>query len=556
MKYSIYFLLAIISFTSFGQSVYQPLDKSNYSKLDRLEINQGELNQNFHSGVKPFKRQEIVKSINPNDSTLSKVDEFNINYFLLDNNEWSAIDSASNKPFLKGLYRNKSDLFHHNEKDFDLHLNPVINLNIGNDSESDSYTYINTRGVELRGNIDNKIGFYTYLTDNQIIFPSYVNKRIIHRSAVPGENFWKSYSDGQGVDFFTARGYITWNFTKHISAQFGHDKNFIGDGYRSLILSDYGGNYTFLKFSTNVWKLNYTNIFAELTANTLQNVNNTPGDGVFPKKYMAFHHLSANIGKKLNIGVFESIVYGGQDSITSAKFEISYLNPIIFYRSIEQNLGSDGNAMLGLNFKWLALNKVQLYGQFVLDEFNIDKLREDKTWWANKYGIQLGIKYIDAFTVNNLDLLFETNIVRPYTYTHNSQASYSSYEQELAHPHGANFFEYVATAIYQPLPRLTCTGKIIYTDLGKDIFNSNYGQDILLKNSTRNSEFGNTIGQGISTQIMYLNLTLSYMLKHNFFIDFQATLRQETSALNNLSYSNQYFSGGIRWNISQRHMDY
>ncbi len=556
MKYSIYILLVVISITTFGQSVYQPLDKGNYSKLDRLEINQGELNQHFHSSVKPYKRDEITKSINLEDSTLSKVDQFNVSYFLQDNNEWSTIDSSSKKPFLKGLYKNQSDFFNHNEKDFDLHINPVLQLNAGNDSELDHKTFINTRGVELRGHIDNKIGFYTYLADNQIIFPSYVNKRIAHRSAVPGENFWKPYDDDKGVDFLTARGYVTWNFTKHISAQFGHDKNFIGDGYRSLILSDYGANYTFLKLSTNIWKINYTNIFAELTANTLQNTGGTTGDGVYPKKYMAFHHLSTNIGKKLNIGIFESIIYAGEDSITSANFELSYLNPIVFYRSIEQNLGSDGNAMLGLNFKWLALDKIQLYGQFILDEFNIEKLREDGTWWGNKYGIQLGLKYIDAFTLDNLDLQFETNLIRPFTYAHNSQASYSSFQQELAHPQGANFIEYVATAIYQPLPRLTCTGKIIYTDLGKDSTSSNYGQDILLNSTTRNSDFGNTIGQGINTKIIYLDFTASYMLKHNFFFDLQVILRSEKSTIESLSYSNQYISGGVRWNITQRHMDY
>ena len=119
-----------------------------------------------------------------------------------------------------------------------------------------------------------------------------------------------------------------------------------------------------------------------------------------------------------------------------------------------------------------------------------------------------------------------------------------------------NFIEYIATAIYQPAPRLTCTGKIIYTDLGKDSTNSNYGQDILVKSTTRQSDFGNTIGQGIDTKIIYLDLTFSYMLKHNFYIDFQTILRNETSAIESLSYSNQYFSGGIRWNISQRHIDY
>ena len=54
-------------------------------------------------------------------------------------------------------------------------------------------TYINTRGIEIRGSVDEKIGFYTLLTDNQAVFPHYVNDKIAATMAVPGEGFWKSY---------------------------------------------------------------------------------------------------------------------------------------------------------------------------------------------------------------------------------------------------------------------------------------------------------------------------------------------------------------------------
>ena len=48
--------------------------------------------------------------------------------------------------------------------------------------------------------------------------------------------------------------------------QLGHDRNFIGNGYRSLILADYSTPYFFLKLNTRIWKFNYQNLFAELTA--------------------------------------------------------------------------------------------------------------------------------------------------------------------------------------------------------------------------------------------------------------------------------------------------
>ena len=55
---------------------------------------------------------------------------------------------------------------------------------------------------------------------------------------------------------------------------------------------------------------------------------------------------------------------------------------------------------------------------------------------------KLGGKYFDAFTVKNLDLQGEMNMVRPYTYTHyDSTANYTHYNQPLAHPLGAGFAE-------------------------------------------------------------------------------------------------------------------
>jgi hypothetical protein len=193
--------------------------------------------------------------------------------------------------------------------------------------------------------------------------------------------------------------------------------------------------------------------------------------GKYPDKYFAFHHLSINIGKKLNIGVFESVVFSD-----SSSFEWSYLNPIIFYRAIEQQFGSSDNVILGADFKWNAFKGFSVYGQFVLDEFVLDNIKEGNGWWANKFAIQAGLKYYDAFGVSNLDLQAETNIVRPYTYSHNPivtanngipYGSYTNYMQPIAHPLGANFNEVIGILRYQPLPRLNVTGKIIMATIGQ-----------------------------------------------------------------------------------------
>ena len=270
--------------------------------------------------------------------------------------------------------------------------------------------------------------------------------------------------------------------------------------------------------------------------------------GKYPDKFVALHHLSINIGKKWNIGIFESVVF-----TDSTSFEWSYLNPIIFYRAIEQQFGSSDNVILGMDFKWNALKGVSVYGQFVLDEFLLDNLKEGNGWWANKYGIQAGVKYFNALGVSNLDLQAETNIVRPYTYSHNtSHGNYSGYLQPIAHPLGANFKEFIGIVRYQPVPRLNLTGKIDMMQVGRDTTDVNWGSDILKDNVTREQDFENTISQGVRNDILFATFTASWQLKHNIFIDVSVVFRQSESPVPVYNTNTSVTSLALRWNIAQR----
>src|SRR6185369_7292398 len=111
-------------------------------------------------------------------------------------------------------------------------------------------------------------------------------------------------------------------------------------------------------------------------------------------------------------------------------FEFGYLNPIIFYRSIELSNGSFDNSLAGLDAKVNVAKSFQFYGQFCLDEFLLSEIKKNRGWWANKWGIQIGAKYVDAFGIKNLDLQLEHNRVRPFTYSHtDSVANYTHYNQ-------------------------------------------------------------------------------------------------------------------------------
>lgn len=548
-----------------SQSTFAPVNSDYYHLIDRYEIKQGKFSDGFHTAAKPYLRKgiavfadSVISHVYPDSDLeifhrfqISKTDQFNLQYLQNDNWEWTEkAKNGSKKPIFNFFYKKKSDLFHFHNKDFDVHVNPVIYFQAGNQINDTNVLFINTRGIELRGMINNKIGFYTFMADNQARFPDYVRSRIDTFKVVPGEGFWKRFKK-TGVDFLTARGYITFNIIKNISVQFGHDKNFIGNGYRSLILSDYSSSYLFLKLNTKIWKINYQNIFAEMIS-TGRSISNQ----IFPKKYCAFHHLSINVTKNLNIGLFESIVFGREDSLYYGQFDFNYLNPIIFYRSVEQQLGSPDNAFMGTDFKWNFLKHFSFYGQVVLDEFLLKEIRpgRDSTgWWGNKHAFQLGIKYIDVAGISNLDLQLETNIARPYIYAHfNNFTNYTHYNQPLAHPLGANFREVIAIVRYQPLGKLQIVGKLISATYGTDSSGSNWGGNVLLNYAAHEQEYNNKIAQGVKTNMIFADLTISYQVKHNLFIDLKQVYRKLDSDLERRDNETFFISLAIRLNIAQR----
>jgi len=553
-----------VQLNGFSQGTNAPLNKDYYHLLDRLEIRSGKMAPGYHSAVKPYSRTSIaalLDTLAENSPLKSSADRFNQQYLANDNWKWTAINNNKNpKPIWNSVYKYKSDFLYGADKKENvvIHVNPVINFTIGGESADSRITYINTRGIQVHGMVDKKVGFYTFIGENQMRTPLYVRDWVKKYGVVPHEGFWKSYGDN-GYDFFTATGYISFNATKHINFQFGYDRQFWGDGYRSMIISDFSPPALFLKINTNVWRLNYTNLFTQVFGDTYGQPSGVLGNTPFPKKYLIAHRLSYNLSNNINLGVFESIVFSRLDSLGHSFFELSYLNPIIFYRSIEQQGGSVDNALLGIDAKWNFLQHFSLYGQILFDEIKVKELFTNPGWWGNKFAFQLGGKYIDIFNVSNLDFQLEYNYARPYTYSHGSSYNsalilnnYANYKQSMAHPLGANFKEFIAIIRYQPLPKLTIVSKIIASNYGLDEPNTNYGKEIIKDYTTKISEQGNFTGQGIATNLLFTDLTASYMIWHNTFIDATLIYRKQDSTDNQFDQHSTIYSVSVRWNIAQR----
>ncbi len=560
------FLFLLLPVVLFGQSSYIPNGLKDYDLINRLEIKTGNTNLMF-STVKPLNRRLYTRDLEYIDSmasvaggnayNLTALDKYNLQRFLMSNSEWSTFKPAylSKKPVWKHFYKTPANFYEVNEKDFSLVVNPVIQYKQMFESGNNQKLFYNSRGLAIRGVIGKKVGFDVYVTDNQERDPLYVQDYITANQAVPGARFYKAFKDPGGVDYFDARGSISFNASKYIDIQLGYDRNFIGDGYRSLFMSDFSANSLFLKFNTRIWKFNYENLYMELVPDGLK----ASGNALLPRKYLRMNYLSLNATKWLNIGIFDAVISGRKDH-----FDFQYLIPVLFLRPAESDIGSRDNALVGLNVKANIKKKVQVYGQLLLDEFLLREMFKSTGYWANKFGYQLGVKYPDAFGIANLDLQAETNLVRPFTYTHNDSAGITSFvvsnythsNMPMAHPLGAGFREYIFIAKYQPLKKLYFTAKAIAYKQGLDTANKNFGTNITENYRTRSlGNYGYYIGTGDAVKSMNLSLFTSYELLENLFID--ADVQYRTFNRASLGNSNTTIvSVGVRWNMARRVFDF
>ncbi|MEL7119632.1 MAG: capsule assembly Wzi family protein [Bacteroidota bacterium] len=582
MRTTLTIVLLFLAGLSYSQSSPLPPIQRNYHLVDRLTIKYGN-NQNLHTNLKYYTRADITQLALTIDTipNLSKLDRADLDFIFLDNNEWLGLNpipkslgtkkdttlntimersladaryKRSKKPFLGIFYPTPANMLEVNQPAFQLRVNPIVNFQLFG-SGTDDNLFISQRGTDLRGGLDDKIYFQTQIIDNQANYPAYVRQYVDQTEALPGagllkENKSSYFGLSGGYDYLISQGYLGFNLSDHLGVQFGYGTNFIGNGYRSLLLSDFAYNYLYLKLNWRVWKLHYQNIFAELTQ---RNGFSNAGNVIFPKKYMATHHLSFNFTPDFSIGLFETVIFNRPD-----QFEFRYLMPVIFYRAVEQGLGSPDNVMLGIDGKLNLFKRYQLYGQFILDELVFRYfIGENSGWWGNKYGIQLGLKAIDLFDIDHLDAQFEFNRVRPYTYTHfDGLANYVHYNQALAHPLGANFSEWLMIVKYQPHPKLFFEARYIRANTGEDEENINWGNDLLLPYDNRAQDFNNEIGQGIGATLSIIGLDFSYQVAHNVNFDLSYFYRKKNSDLDARDLTSSYFGGGIRININRQRFDF
>jgi hypothetical protein len=469
-----------------------PLSHHNYSLFDPA-MNQ--VGTNSHTAQKPFLYSDVNKYYN----------------FVGENEK-----ILTNKTSWFGRKLWDEHMVTIKGKDYWITLDPGVDLQAGKDIDAEIDTYNNTRLVYTQGGIGKKINFFAVVYESQGRFADYFNRYAIERrpdggnaGIIPGRGIAKLFRS-DSFDYPIATGHVSYSPSRHFNLQLGHGKNFIGDGYRSLLLSDNASPYPYFRLNTTFWKLKYTNTWM-----SLRDVRSeVTADGSFRTKYMANHYLSYNVTKRLNIGLFESVIW---ENDNDRGFDVNYLNPVIFFRAIEFSTGSrGGNALIGLSAKYKFTNRVNAYAQLIIDEFSSSDVFGGEGSYKNKTGYQLGAKYYDAFGIKSLYLQAEYNRVRPYTYSHNTVVlNYGHNNQSMAHTLGANFSEFIAIARYQH-KRIFGDIKVVIAQRGFEFNTAEdsffYGGSIYGTEDNRIADEGNELAQGNTTDFLHAEVQAGYLI--------------------------------------------
>lgn len=521
--------------------------KAIHEKFYDVEKKTNTPGSNFHTSVKPFYEDQASHVFTP-DSIMPE-----------------------NNLFIKKLMHD--NFFHAEKSDFFITADPLFAIVPSINADNQDLSVESSWGVSLKCKFNNLLTFSGDFSYNHSSFNKYLKNKTDSIHAVPGMGFAHRY--GGNYEYNTNTFYVAYKPVKYFIFEAGMGKHFIGDGYRSMLLSYNAYNYPYFKIETNIWKLKYMNLWTNFK--DIRNTNSSVWEA-FYNKYGTIHYLSWNATRRLNIGLYEAIIWKHGEGAQTRGFDLQYANPVIFFRPVEFSLGSPDNALMGINLKVAVCSNILLYSQIVIDDMIAAEMKNDMKHlfypadtgfnygsWMNKQAIQAGVKFFDLFKIKNLYFQTEWNAARPYTYSHVwSKQNYGHYNQPLAHPLGANFFESISRLKYQ-IKKWSFEAKFMYAITGLDSTNSHFGADIYkstfngfqpLENNVPVKDYGNHIGQGITTNIYFGEFKISYLInrKNNLRAEAGYINRTQQSAIK--SSTDNFFYLGIRTTIPERYYDF
>jgi len=127
-------------------------------------------------------------------------------------------------------------------------------------------------------------------------------------------------------------------------------------------------------------------------------------------RYFAAHRLAIKPHRRLEIGMFETVLYGRKNS----GWELYYLNPFLPFYWEQYNNRIDDNIYWGMDFNWIPKNGLKIYGELLIDDFQIDFISE-----AHQLGFNIGFSELGLLLSYYLQIQADYTQIRNTVYGQN-----------------------------------------------------------------------------------------------------------------------------------------
>lgn len=332
-----------------------------------------------------------------------------------------------------------------NGENYQLSLSPIFTFSIGKD-HTDSIQnnlFQNTRGFYIEANLMKKVSLVSTFSETQARYSSYESNYYAEHgelypidsinfqaqnAVIPGASRTKSFKEN-AVDYSFSTGLIVYQPFKKLTLLAGNSPQFIGDGYRSMLLSDNAFAAPFFKVCYHLhpkWEINYMRLRA---LNLVRKSASSSVEAYYEPKAFSVNYYTYHIYPKIALSLFEGILWNMGDSLQTNRVNPLFYSPIPFLAELTQNK-NEISSIIGMNLSVSSLKNVRLYGQFALGSYK------------NAFAYQLGLRVYTPFGWKNSMLQFEYNQASENMYMASSaRLNYSHGNLPMAHPAGTTFNE-------------------------------------------------------------------------------------------------------------------
>ncbi len=401
--------------------------------------------------------------------------------------------------------------------------------------------------IEL-SRFDHQLGFYlnydsenlpfNYLskpTKGEIGFLGFFTEDIFSKK----ENHAIAYESFRGGLFFcpTKKIQIFANFK--LDEKIANDKNYTGKKWRGLAgnvensififklknldfiagrFASFWGPRNSLLLASNValdgfesrWrygKLTFTYKFAQLD-DLQHNINNST---IFENRYFAGHRVDFHFLDNFRLGLFETIIFGGE----GRQIDLAYLNPLLLYHAVQLNKDVNDNTFLGFDFDYQPKAGINLYGQLVVDDFQIDK-RVQGDQEPNEIGLLIGSYVVDL--IKSVDIKAEYSRVTNRTYNQNLTRNRYVYDGELLSAALGNDYDFSKIKI------IRWFSSDFYSALNLSYYRQGEGR--VLDDWTQpwfdiDGDYSEPFPTGTVEKHFNISIQFKGFFKNNFYVDFE-----------------------------------